>query len=92
MRPTYLAAEWMHELEDQPRFLYSELHVDRYEMRRVEAFRDGRVVQVEDEMELGDRSIPSMEEINAIPGGEFRAWEIGAAEFEDLRSAARPSG
>ena len=61
-------------------------------MRRVEVFRDGRVVRFEDEMGLADQPVPSVEEINAAPGGEFRAWVIGRTEFEELWSSASPAG
>ena len=92
MTPTYLATEWIHEFEDQPRFMYFELDEERYDVRRVEVFRDGRVVRIGDEIELADQPVPSMEEINATPGGEFRAWDNVRAEFEELWSTGGPAG
>ena len=92
MKPTFLATEWIHEFKDQPRFLYFELDEERYDVRRVEVFRDGRAVRFEDEMELADQPVPSVQEINAAPGGEFRAWDIGKAEFEELWSSGGPAG
>ena len=55
-------------------------------------FQDGRAVRFEDEMELADQPVPSVQEINAAPGGEFRAWDIGKAEFEELWSSGGPAG
>ncbi len=90
VKPTYLATEYLHALDNEPRFLPSELGEERYETRRVEVFRDGRVARILDEMALSDQPAPSVEEINATPDGELRAREMGAAEFEELWSSRSP--
>ena len=88
MGARYVRAEWIHGLEDEPRFIYSELDDERYETRKIEVFGDGRTVRVSrDKPEssstsLADQPMPNLEEINA--NEEFCAQEIGAPEFEEL--------
>ena len=90
MSPTYVRLEWIHDHEDEPRFIYSELDDERYETRKIEVFEDGRMVKAsEDQPERGSTGlavlpIPSIEETNAIGEEEFHAEEISATEFENL--------
>jgi hypothetical protein len=90
MSPTYERLECIHNHEGEPRFIYSELDDERYETRKIDIFADGRMVKVgEDQPEqdstgLAVLPIPGVEEVNAIRAEEFRAEEIGSAEFEDL--------
>ncbi len=95
MSPTYECLEWIHDREDRPRFIYSELDDERYETRKIEVYKDGRMVKVSvDHPECGSTGlavlpIPSIEETNAIIEEKFHAEEISAVEFEDLWN---PSG
>jgi hypothetical protein len=94
MSPTYVRLEWIHDHEDEPDLIYSELDDERYETRKIEVFKDGRMVKVsEDHPESGSTGlavlpIPSIEETNAISEEQFHAAEISAAEFEDLWKSA----
>jgi hypothetical protein len=38
---SYLKVEWHHDLPDDPVWLFSELDGERYEVRKVEVYRDG---------------------------------------------------
>jgi hypothetical protein len=82
MSPTYERLEWIHGHHDEPRFIYSELDDERYETRKIEIFRDGRVVKVSvDHPECGSTGlavlpVPSIEETNVITQEEFHAEEI----------------
>jgi uncharacterized protein DUF6881 len=38
----YLRVGWKHQHADEPTILYSELDEDRWEVRKVEVFRNGR--------------------------------------------------
>jgi hypothetical protein len=41
---SYLKLIWHHEFIDEPTWLYSELDENRYEVRKVEVFKDGQVL------------------------------------------------
>jgi len=90
MSPTYERLVWIHDFEDQPHFIYSELDKEWYETRKIEVFKDGRMVKVsEDHPECGSTGlavlpIPSIEETNAITEEKGHAEEISVAEFADL--------
>ncbi|WP_081062398.1 DUF6881 domain-containing protein [Burkholderia cepacia] len=85
---------WKHTYEEEPVRLVSVLDGDRYEVRKLEFFRDGSV-GFADEIRsslgttLGTVPVPSSIEINADP--EFEAQEIALEVFEALwsRYAAR---
>ena len=81
----YLRVKWLHTLPSEPIVLLSELDDDRYEVRKLEIFRDGSVTRATPEMSigstvLGELPIPSIDEINADP--QFEAEEITQSEFE----------
>ena len=90
MNPTYELLEWIHDHEDEPCLIFSELDDERYETRKIEVFKDGRMVKVsEDNPARGSTGlavlpVPSIEETNAITEEKLHAQEISAAEFEDL--------
>ncbi len=82
---SYIRVEWKHESPDDPILLYSELDEQRWEVRKVEMFRDGRVTHAWGKgstgtTQLGDQPVPSVAEIAANP--EFAVREIDRAEFE----------
>ena len=94
MSPTYVRGEWFHDFADEPRFFYAELDDERYELRKVEVFKNGKTVRASTEVlkrdpmaPLSDQPWPSLEEINAHE--EFHAQEISAADFEDLWNAGQ---
>jgi hypothetical protein len=81
----YLKVEWLHNFDDQPIELLSELDADRYETRKIERFRSGAMSFAGPEGEsgttwLGESPTPSMDEIAADP--QFRVTSISKDEFE----------
>jgi hypothetical protein len=65
--------------------LYSELDEDRYEVRKIEIYRDNRIGYADidsqfNETELGEEPVPEIEEINKEL--EFFAIQISSKEFE----------
>jgi hypothetical protein len=85
----YLKVQWTHDFPGDPVWLYSELDDDRWEIRKVEVFRDGTVGfaapgEASANTRLGETPIPPLDEINREE--EFEAREIDAAEFERLWS------
>jgi hypothetical protein len=82
---TYLRVGWKHQNPDEPVTLYSELDADRWEVRKVEVFRNGRCGHASAEAssggtELGRGPIPELHEIVKDP--QFEPFEISRDEFE----------
>lgn len=83
----YQKARWLHDLEDEPVVLYSESDDDGTEVRKVEAYRDGRMdladaVTRTGSTRLSETKMPTLGEINAQE--EFVAEAITANEFETV--------
>ncbi|MFN7693076.1 MAG: DUF6881 domain-containing protein [Burkholderiales bacterium] len=86
---TYIDVRWNHPSADDPTRLVSELDANRWELRKLEFFPDGRVgyagpVDATHGTRLGEAPVPSLEEINAQT--EFDGDEVDAAVFESLWS------
>jgi len=80
----YLKCEWIHNFIDEPSLFYSELDDARYETRKIEIYKDGRIGYAYDDIEFGgsrlsECAVPVIEEINKDP--EFVACEMTADEF-----------
>jgi hypothetical protein len=88
---SHIRVRWLHRHADEPVLLYSELDADRYEVRKVEIFRDGSQGYADSEGEvrsgLGDRPVPSMAAIAEQP--EFEPELISASSFEAVWQARR---
>lgn len=83
----YVAVEWLHDALDQPVHLYYELGADRYERRKVEEYRDGRMHAADGSHGQGSTFLswephPPVAEIEADP--EFRLRQMTAQEFEGI--------
>jgi hypothetical protein len=88
---TYFKCKWNHTFPDEPIMLYSELDDQRWEVRKVEVFRDGRMGFADGEREFGGSGLglvptPPLAEIAADP--EFEPVEIAQLEFESVWSEA----
>jgi hypothetical protein len=84
---TYLLVRWLHDFADGPILLFSELDGDRFETRKVEIFRGGRVGLAGAGLEVGGSGlgvvpVPTVAEIAASP--EFMPQELSADEFEAI--------
>lgn len=84
---TYLRVRWKHERSDGLSMSYSELDEERYEVRRVNVFVDGRVGYADGRREsvettLGEAAVPPFDEIAANP--EVEPFTISRAEFETV--------
>jgi hypothetical protein len=83
----YLRVRWKHERPDMPIDLYSELDEERWEVRKVEVFRDGRLSYAEGrsatgDTRLGEVPVPALEQIAADP--EFEPSAISRVEFDAI--------
>jgi hypothetical protein len=84
---TYLRVQWTHAENDSPTLLYSELDEDRWEVRKVEVFADGRMTYAEARTQsghsrLGEVPVPPLDQIAADP--QFEPVAISRAEFERI--------
>jgi len=84
---TYLRVEWLHERADDPIRLFSELDEERWEVRKVEVYRDGRVTYAwgrgsTGSTRLGEEPVPTVEEIAA--SREFTVSAITRVELETI--------
>ncbi len=87
----YQVIVWHHDLPDEPTFLYSEVGVDGYELRKVEECETGRQdfaglgVQ-QGRARLSETPVPPVAEIVGDP--QFSGNSITPAEFESVWSQA----
>ncbi|MEU7306276.1 hypothetical protein AB0950_38835 [Streptomyces sp. NPDC007189] len=89
---SFLKVVWHHSHPDEPVLLYSELDSERYEVRKVEVYRDGRRGFADQSRSvggsmLGEIPAPTVPEFADEPE-DFEASEISEAEFESQWSAA----
>ena len=83
----YIDVNWLHDLDDEPYRLVSEIGLDQYETRKLEFFRTGEVgyaslkAHTRNTM-LGIAEVPDLEEINAQE--EFEGINISEQQFEQL--------
>ncbi len=82
---SYLRVLWKHELPDEPVVLYSELNADRFEVRKIELFRDGRcghasATASSEGTQLSIVPVPERTSIAQQP--EFEPTDITQEEFE----------
>jgi hypothetical protein len=87
---TYIDVRWHHSSARDPMRLVSELDANRWEIRKLEFFPDGRVgyagpADATHGTTLSEAPVPSLEDINAQT--EFDGHEVDAADFESLWSA-----
>jgi len=89
---TYIHVRWLHEFADEPIDLWTEIDADRYEVRKLEFFRDGRVGYAGPEGDalgtrLGIEPIPPLNEI--VADRQFVPEEVAKEAFEERWSTRR---
>jgi hypothetical protein len=88
---THLKVRWHQDSGDYPVLLFCELDGERYEVRKVEVFADGRMAYAQEAEEIGDCMLgyvvtPPAAEIAADP--QFEVLCADALQFERAWSAA----
>jgi hypothetical protein len=83
----YIDVVWLHECGEDPVRITSEMDDERYEVRKLEFFRDGAVCFASATLVMGDTMlsavpVPPLEEINSDP--QFQGVSMSASEFEEL--------
>ncbi|MBY0568278.1 MAG: hypothetical protein K2P70_13265 [Hyphomonadaceae bacterium] len=82
---SYIRVAWRHSSIDEPILLYGELDDDRWEVRKVEVFRDGRMGYAASNSTFagtGLRLAPVPPLLVIAQEPEFDAQEISSDEFE----------
>jgi hypothetical protein len=90
----YLRVRWNHSNSSDPVVLYSELDEQRFEVRKVDVFADGRTSWADgrsesDSTRLGIVAVPSIGEIAS--DSQFEPSVISRAEFEQIWREATPA-
>ena len=85
----YIDVAWLHESKEDPMRLIAELNDQRFETRKLEFFRDGKVgfassCGATQGTDLGLMAVPELGEINSDP--QFQGTEISSQDFELLWS------
>lgn len=84
----YICVEWFHDFSNEPVKIYSEIDDERYEIRKVELFKDGTCGYAYKNIEIGKTGlgkIPFPEDLNEINDNpEFKAMEITKDDFEKV--------
>jgi hypothetical protein len=87
LKRTYWRVVWIHNDANNPIAIYAELDEQRWEMRKCERFRDGRLgwataTEEHGGTHLAVESWPANAEI--VAQTEFQPTEIGEQEFESV--------
>ncbi len=91
----YIKVKWIHSHTDEPVLLDSEIDEARWEIRKVEVYRNGvkdyaSAEEASGSTRLGSVPIPALSEIASDP--VFEPVEITRDEFEQAWSEAHGSG
>lgn len=83
----YMMVKWLHDFEDEPVLLYSEMDEERNELRKIEIYENGKVGYADERIEVGDARLskvplPELKEIALDE--EFIPSEIKMEEFEKM--------
>ena len=84
---TYIKVQWIHDFQDEPILLYSELDSNKNEIRKVEVYKNGKLGCAFENKSvngtfLSKTEIPSLEDINSDV--QFDACEIDKEYFESI--------
>lgn len=82
---SYLLVRWIHDFQNEPTLLYSEVDSERMEIRKVEVFEGGSMSYADKYTKgeitlLGETPLPSIQEI--AKDSQFKPSAITAEEFE----------
>jgi len=83
----YLKVKWLHDFNDEPVWLYSELDENRSETRKVEEFSNGEYGYAYEDgskstTQLSETYLPSEDEIRSDP--QFKLMVISREEFKEV--------
>ncbi|MFC6616716.1 DUF6881 domain-containing protein [Deinococcus radiophilus] len=81
---TFELVQWWDAPPEEPRFIAAELDGQRYELRKIELFRDGTVMRLMSERDLAEVPWPPLAELAADEDEVFLSTLLTAEEFETL--------
>jgi len=81
----YMKVKWIHSIPDEPVLLYSEIDDDRWELRKIEVYQDGKTGfagpgVAHGGSKLSKEPLPSLSQIAGDP--QFEPSAISQPEFE----------
>ncbi|MFI5981243.1 DUF6881 domain-containing protein [Streptomyces sp. NPDC051555] len=81
----YWKVEWLHEPNDDPTTIYSEIGPDGYETRKVHRYTNGRMLKSDDvheSLDIGLSEVPvgEIKDVNKLP--YFTARLVTSADFQ----------
>ncbi|MGW3460107.1 DUF6881 domain-containing protein [Streptomyces olivaceoviridis] len=81
----YWKVDWAHEVQSKPVRFYSEIGSDGYEVRKIQLYRDGRILKADKfhectEVGLSEVPVGSIDDVANQP--DFAAFSISPEEFE----------
>ncbi|MFP3795822.1 MULTISPECIES: DUF6881 domain-containing protein [Paraburkholderia] len=84
---SYIRVKWIHSIPTEPTVIYSELDVDRWELRKIELYPDGHIGFASATVcaggsGLSKEPLPQLSEIAGDP--QFEPAEVSKSEFEQV--------
>lgn len=86
----YYKIQWIHNFEDEPVLIFSEVGEDKYETRKVEIYKNGKIGYAFENLEfngagLSEKPFPPLNELNGKDEyEEILTSEISIGEFEAI--------
>ena len=83
----YWKVEWHHDFTEEPIVLFSEIGEDGYETRKIQLYRDGRLLKADEAHEngtIGLSEIPVGDIADVAAQAEFSAWVISKSDFYEV--------
>lgn len=92
---SYIKVRWLHSLEGEPYEILLELDRERYELRKIEKFKNGEIGFCSGSIDcnssgLSELPVPSLDEINCDK--QFIAESMSIEAFEDEWGRALHAG
>jgi len=84
----YIKIHWNHSFIDEPELIYSKINGERYEVKKVEIFKNGNYIIYSKDVNsdrLAEGKYPQLEELNFKEELEsMQAIEISEKEFNEI--------
>jgi hypothetical protein len=83
----YIKIYWIHDNENEPVILYSELDNERFEVRKVEIYKDGSMGWASSQAEFGGTALspePILDNIEIARDPYFLLSLVDRQEFEEV--------